>query len=133
MNTNVCVFTGRLIKTALLDELPNGNHICNFCIAVDEGTTDKHYTNFVSCSVYGKYAESIVNFLKKGVEVTVTCRLHQNRWENEKGKFNSYIFYADNIMLQRTPKEKKEETATEKTETKKMEEVDAEIEQNILY
>lgn len=129
MNTNVCVFTGRLIKTALLNELPNGSYICNFCIAVDESLKDNaKWTNFINCSIYGKYAESLVKYLKKGVEVTVTCRLHQNRWKKEDKNHNSYVFYVDNLMLQRTPKAERQVEEEIEKEFKISEETDAEIE-----
>lgn len=113
MDTNVCIFTGRLTQNATQKTLPNGLVIVNFSLAFSEPKKSKteqgkyeYYSNYVNCTIFGNYGKALFPALAKGQEATVTCRLHQNRWEDNGAKKTSYDFVVNNIILQRPPKKK---------------------------
>lgn len=111
MDTNCCIFTGRLTKDAELKKLPSGLSIVNFSLGFSEPKKSKtiegqheYYSNYINCSIFGNYGEALFPMLKKGQEITVTTRLHQNRWESNGEKRQSYDFIVNNAILQRPPK-----------------------------
>lgn len=111
MNTNISVFTGRITKTAEMKQLANQTLVTTFSIAVNErvhkqGTKDEYESrpNFIDIVVWGNYGKALLPSLTKGREVTITCRLHQDRWEKDGHKYSKIAFYADNIEVQREPK-----------------------------
>lgn len=46
--------------------------VCSFSVAVKQGWGDKERTNWYRCSVWGKRAESVHRYLRKGAKVFVT-------------------------------------------------------------
>jgi len=109
-NTNVVVETGRCVKAAELKYTPGGMPICTFSIAVNErihkkGTDEyENRPNFFDVTCYGNYGKAMQPYLTKGREVTVTGKLHQDRWESENVQHSHIIIIAQNIEPQREPK-----------------------------
>jgi single-strand DNA-binding protein len=68
---NKITFDGRLTKDAEVKFLPSGDAMLVFSVASDIGFGEKKQTNFFNCSKFGKGAEGLGNFLKKGQQVTV--------------------------------------------------------------
>ncbi|CAB5156271.1 Ssb Single-stranded DNA-binding protein [uncultured Caudovirales phage] len=68
---NKITFDGRLTKDAEVKFLPSGDAVLVFSVASDIGFGDKKQTNFFSCRKFGKGAEGLGNFLKKGQQVTI--------------------------------------------------------------
>lgn len=68
---NKISFDGRLTKDAEQKFLPSGDAILSFSVASDVGFGEKKTTNFFNCAVFGKRAESLAPYLKKGLPVTV--------------------------------------------------------------
>lgn len=121
MDTNCCIFTGRLTQNAEQKTLPNGLVIVNFSLAFSEPKKSKteagkyeYYSNYVNCTIFGNYGKALFPALKKGQEATVTCRLHQNRWEDNGVKRSSYDFVVNNLILQRPPKKQAAQTGQDK-------------------
>lgn len=111
MDTNCCIFTGRLTKNAEMKVLPNGNPITTFSLGFSEPRKSKtepdrheYYSNYINCVIFGNYGKVLFPALKKGQEITVTTRLHQNRWEKDGKKYSGYDFIVNNAILQRQPK-----------------------------
>lgn len=94
MPINGATITGNLVRDSELKALPSGTSVLNFSVAVNErrkkGDEWEDYPNYFDCVMYGKRAESIARYLRKGTKVTVDGRLHQSRWEKD-GKRNSRV------------------------------------------
>lgn len=106
MNTNVCVFSGHVVADAQTKKVGESILITNFSLAVNErrkkndGTGSfSDYPNFLDMVIFGNYGEVMRPLLKKGMPVTATARVHQDRWEKDGGKFSRVVFYCDNIQL----------------------------------
>lgn len=111
MNTNVCVFTGRVTAQAETKVIKEGFSITTFSIAVNERIKDASKesgygdrANFVDMAIFGNYGDRLRTALSKGREITATCRYHQDRWGKDGKKFQKAVFYVDNIVIQREGK-----------------------------
>lgn len=78
-------FTGRLGKDAETRYLPNGDAVTNFSVAVDFGYGDKKGTIWARCSMFGKRAEAVSPYLKKGQQVAISGELSERKWTDKEG------------------------------------------------
>ena len=78
-------FTGRLGKDAETRYLPNGDAVTNFSAAVDFGYGDKKGTIWARCSMFGKRAEAVSPYLKKGQQVAISGELSERKWTDKEG------------------------------------------------
>lgn len=72
---NLGIFGGRLGKDAELNHLSSGDPVCNFSLANDVGTKQNPKTQWIECALFGKRAEALQQYLKKGTKVTVSGRV----------------------------------------------------------
>ena len=79
-------FTGRLGKDAELRFTASGAAVLGFTVASDAGWGDKKHTNWIDCSVWGKRAESLDPYLKKGLAVTISGDGDLREWEGKDGQ-----------------------------------------------
>lgn len=115
MNTNVCVFTGRVVSNAETKKINEGFSITSFAIAVNEKVKDSSKesgygdrANFLNMVIFGNYGDRLRPALTKGREITATCRFHQDRWTKDGKNYDRAVFYVDNVVIQREPKAKTE-------------------------
>ena len=115
MNTNVCVFTGRVVSNAETKVIREGFSVTSFAIAVNEkikdSTKESGYgdrANFINMIIFGNYSDRLRPALSKGREITATCRFHQDRWTKDGKNYDKAVFYVDNVVIQREPKAKTE-------------------------
>jgi single-strand DNA-binding protein len=78
-------FTGRLGKDAETRYLPNGDAVTNFSVAVDFGYGEKKGTIWARCSMYGKRAEAVSPYLKKGQQIAISGELSERKWTDKEG------------------------------------------------
>jgi single-strand DNA-binding protein len=77
---------GRLVRDTTIKFVgENGSPVSNFTIAVDTGWGKNKEAVFIGCSLWGKQAESLDAYLKKGVLVHVTGQGGLRKWDNDKG------------------------------------------------
>jgi len=100
---NIVAINGRLTRDAELKYTATSTCICNFSIAsnrsVKKGDKWEDEASFFDCVMFGKRAESINQYLKKGQQVSISGELRQERWEKD-GKQNSKVSIAvNNIQL----------------------------------
>lgn len=81
MNT-LCA-AGRLGNDGELKRLPNGDAICTFSIADDQGQNKP--TIWWRCALFGKRAESLAKHLVKGAQVTITGNVTEREYKNRDG------------------------------------------------
>lgn len=89
MNFNRIIVVGRLGKDPELKALPNGTSVCDFSLAtsrvwVDGSTKEKHEeTEWHNVVFYGKPADIIAQYVKKGSILLVEGRVKTRSWEDK--------------------------------------------------
>lgn len=94
---------GRLTRDAELRYSSGGMGICKFSIAVNRSVkkNDKWQdeASFFDCTVFGKTAENISQFLTKGQQVCISGELVQNRWEHEGKQMSRVEINVNHVQL----------------------------------
>ena len=118
---NVVTVSGRLVRDPELKTTSNGNTVASFRIA--NNTLKK--TNFFDVSLWGKSAETLVQYAEKGRWISLSGRMEQDEWEDKEGnKRTSYSIVADNFNFLGSGKKDDEATGTtEATKTTEKETV----------
>lgn len=81
---------GTITRDIELKFLPSGQCLGNFSIAVNQDYKNKdgvkvEKVSFFNVSVFGKQAETVNNFFKKGSRIGIMGELNQERWEAQDG------------------------------------------------
>jgi len=93
MYINKAILFGNLTRDPELKALPSGANVTSFSIATNRVWKDKDgnrqenvdYHNIV---VFGRQAETVAQYLKKGSSAYVEGRLQTRSWEDKDGKKN---------------------------------------------
>ena len=93
---NMIVLTGRLTKDPELKFGQSGKAYSRFTLAVDRPFS-KDEADFINCVAFGKTAELIGEYLRKGRKAGVTGRLQMNRFEMNGEKRTSYDVIVDTV------------------------------------
>jgi single-strand DNA-binding protein len=75
--------SGNIGKDSEVRFLPNGDPICSFSVADSMGK-DKA-TIWWNCSLFGKRAEALSQYLVKGQQVTVIGNVTEREWTDKQG------------------------------------------------
>ena len=92
MNINTVIIGGNLTADPEVKYLPSGTAAGEFTVAVnenwkDDGGNKMEKTHFIRCFCFGKTAENIAKYFKKGQRILVEGALAQDAWEDkETGK-----------------------------------------------
>lgn len=86
MNYNRCIFCGRLTDEPKSFATQSGKSGAEFTLAVNSGYGEHQETLFIRCSVFGKPAESLCQYVGKGGEVLVDGRLSQSEFTDKNGE-----------------------------------------------
>ena len=84
----VCV-SGNLTRDPELRSTAGGTSVMSFGVAVNERRKNaqtgewEDYPNFVDCTLFGKRAEALEQYLSKGTKVAVEGRLRYSSWEKD--------------------------------------------------
>lgn len=96
---NSLTIAGQLGKDAEVRFLPNGDPVASFSVADSQGK-DKP-TIWWNCSLFGKRAESLAQYLVKGQSVTVTGSVTEREWQDKEGmKRKSMDVRVNDVALQ---------------------------------
>jgi single-strand DNA-binding protein len=82
---NVWTFSGRVGADAELRTTQSGEKVLSFRVANDIGFGDRRTTQWVDCSMWGKRAESVANYVKKGDKITVSGELKLEEFQRRDG------------------------------------------------
>lgn len=85
---NQTTIVGRLTKTPELRYTPAGNAVANFTVACDKPKKDgqDQGANFISCVTWGRSAENLCNYQKKGNLIGLTGYNQSRSYEDNGGK-----------------------------------------------
>jgi len=80
MAMNIVVLTGRLTRDPELKYGQSGTAYCKFTIAVNRMRRDDP-TDFINCAAFGKTAELIGEYIRKGSQLGVQGRIQTSSYE----------------------------------------------------
>lgn len=102
---NSCSFIGRVGKDVESKSLDSGKFVCNFTLAVSETYKDKsgekkEDTQWINCVVFGKLAEIVDKYVKKGDLLYLNGRLVNRSYEKDGvKKYFTEVIINDMKML----------------------------------
>jgi single-strand DNA-binding protein len=79
MSMNLVVLTGRLARDPELKYGQSGTAYCRFTLAVNRVAKDE--ADFIGCTAFGKTAELVGEYLRKGSMIGVQGRLQTSSYE----------------------------------------------------
>ena len=86
---NKVILIGNLTRDPELKTLPKGTTVCNLSLAVNrrwktEAGEEKEDVDFAECKAFGKQADTIGQYVKKGHPLLVEGRLSREEWDDKK-------------------------------------------------
>lgn len=104
MYLNKAIVVGNLTRDPELRSLPSGQPVTNFSLATNQVYKDgkgerQERTEFHNIVVFGKQAESVAQYLKKGDSALVEGRLQTRSWESEGQKKYRTEVVADRVQF----------------------------------
>lgn len=109
MYYNKALVIGNLTRDPELKSLPSGISVASFSVATNRVWKDKNgakqeAADFHNCVVFGRQAESVAQFLKKGSQALVEGRLQTRSWETQAGvKMYRTEIVADRVQFGSRP------------------------------
>lgn len=107
---NNCIFSGRLTKQAELQYTNSGKAKATFTIVAKRGYKDaggEDAVDFINCQIWGKFAESIHKYLRKGTYVSVSGQINIASYEDKDGnKRNWTVLNVSDLELIAQPRKK---------------------------
>lgn len=96
---NSVILIGRLTRDPELRFTPStGKAVANFSIAVDREFSKEKATDFFRVTVWGKPAENVAQYLKKGSQVAVKGSIQNNSYEDQSGqKKTNTVIVAERV------------------------------------
>jgi single-strand DNA-binding protein len=102
---NQCNFIGRLGNDPEVRYQPSGDAVANLSLAVGSKWKDKQgqqqeNTEWVRLVAFGKLAEIIGEYLRKGSQIFVTAKCRTRKWKDQQG-IDRYTteFVIDNMQM----------------------------------
>lgn len=86
---NNVVLVGRLTKDPELRYTPSNKAVATFTLAVNrnfKNANGEREANFINCLIWGKSAENLSNWMKKGNLIGITGRIQTRHYENDQGQ-----------------------------------------------
>lgn len=113
---NKVIMMGRLTRDPEISSSTSGTTFARFSIAVDRKikTEGQPEADFFNCTSFGKQAEFIERYLKKGTKIVITGRLQNDSYTNKDGqKVNSTKIITEEVEFAESKKDGQTEQKTE--------------------
>lgn len=97
MNLNKVTIAGRLSRDPESKFTPKGTAVCQFAVAINrkwksEAGEIKEEVTFLDCEAWGKTAESLAQYHRKGSDIYCEGRMKVDSWDDkETGKKRSKV------------------------------------------
>lgn len=119
MNLNQATIVGRMVRDPELKALPSGIQVAGFSVATSRTYKGKdgkknEDTEFHNCVAFGKTAEIIGQYVKKGQLILINGRIQTRSWEKD-GRKN----YRTEIVVEQMQMGPRVGEKTEKKEDEK--------------
>ncbi|MEN1969659.1 single-stranded DNA-binding protein [Lentibacillus sp. N15] len=89
MSINSVTLVGRMVADVDLRYTPQGKAVGNFRLAVNrtyKNQNGEYEADFANCVVWGKQAENLASFMKKGSQVGVMGSIQTRSYENKQSQ-----------------------------------------------
>lgn len=110
---NMVALIGRLTRDAEMKFTNGGMAILSFSLAVNKrkkvGEQWQDEAQYFECVCFGKGAESIKEWMKKGKQVGITGELKQDRWEQDGQNRSKVSIIANSVQLLSSPGDNKQD------------------------
>lgn len=86
---NTVTLVGRLTKDPELRYTQTGKGVATFTLAVTrpfKNQNGDYEADFINCQTWGKAAENLANYMRKGNKVGVVGRIQTRNYENNQGQ-----------------------------------------------
>ena len=108
---NKAIILGNVGKDPEIRYTAAGHAVANFTVATSEQWKDKHTgekkeaTEWHRCSAFGKLAEIIEKYIKKGSKVYIEGQIRTRKWQDQSGqdRYTTEINVRDLQMLDSRP------------------------------
>lgn len=95
-NFNKVILAGNLTRDPQLSYLPSNTPVCEFGLAINrkwksQDGQAREEVCFVDCRCFGRGAETINQYMKKGQPLLVDGRLRFEQWESKEGQKRSRL------------------------------------------
>ena len=115
MYLNKVMIYGNITRDPELKALPSGQNVCSFSVATNRVYKDRdgkkqEQTDFHNIVVFGKNADNVHTYMRKGSAIFIEGRLQTRSWEKDGEKKYRTEIVAD--MVQFGPKKSGEASAS---------------------
>lgn len=95
MYLNKAIVIGNLTRDPELRSLPSGIKVCTFSLATNRVWKDKagarqEATDYHNVVVFGRQAETVAQYMKKGSSILVEGRMQTRSWEDKNSGEKKY-------------------------------------------
>lgn len=101
ISLNTVTVAGNLTRDPESKQVAGNKTVCSFSIANNRrfrsGDQQQEETSFFDVEAWGKTAEVVAAYLKKGRGVVVEGRLQQQRWQSTQGARSKVVIVAENV------------------------------------
>lgn len=104
MYINKAMLFGNLTRDPELRALPSGVNVCNFSVATNRVYKDRdgkkqEQADFHNVVVFGRQADIVAQYLKKGSSVFIEGRMQTRSWEKDGQKQYRTEVIADRVQF----------------------------------
>jgi single-strand DNA-binding protein len=89
-NINSFTGSGNLVRDPELRYTQSGTSVCSFAIASNRSFKQndewQEKVSYFNCTAWGKQADTITKYFKKGQQILIDGHLVQNSWDDSEGK-----------------------------------------------
>lgn len=101
---NQVIVMGNLTRDPDLRQIPNGQSVCSFSLALNRSYKDKdgnwqEATDFVDVVAWAQLGERVAQYLTKGRPVLVSGRLQSRQWEQDGQKRSKLEVIANDVTF----------------------------------
>lgn len=96
---NIIVLSGRLTRDPELKFGQSGTAYSRFSIAVDRGYKKENEvtTDFINCVAFGKTAEFVGEYFRKGKKILLNGRMQMSQYEIDGKKHTTYVVAVERV------------------------------------
>jgi single-strand DNA-binding protein len=92
---NKVILVGRVVRDPELRYTPGGSAVVSFSVANNriylKNNEKQEVVSFFNCVAWGKLAETVANYCKKGQQLALEGRLQQRSWQDKEGNKRSTV------------------------------------------
>jgi single-strand DNA-binding protein len=99
MSFNKIILIGNLTRDPELSAIPSGLQVCKFTLAVNHRTKDKEEVCFIDVAAWGKQAEFVAQYFRKGKPILVEGRLKLDTWVKDGKQMSKHNVIAEAVSF----------------------------------